>query len=286
MSPRPRILRVGLVTAAPEGLAAFYERGLGFARGAIGATDGARSLRLSLGAQEIELLAFAEPGRPYPPGIDGNDPRFQHLAVVVRDMRTAFARLSAESGWTPITRGEPQRLPERSGGVTAFKFRDPDGHPLELLEFPADRTPARWQAPRTAAPCLGIDHSAISVAATRRSIAFYAALGFSVVGQSLNHGSEQERLDGLTGAVAEVTALANPAAPPPHLELLGYRAPPARPAPRPGRNDIAATRLVIEIDDLPLARGLQGAAAERMGNGTLLVQDPDGHALWLRTAAN
>ena len=40
----------------------------------------------------------------------------------------------------PITVGGPIRLPCASGGARAFKFRDEDGHPLELLEFhPEDR---------------------------------------------------------------------------------------------------------------------------------------------------
>ncbi len=39
----------------------------------------------------------------------------------------------------------PERLPARSGGVSAFKFRDPDGHPLELLAFPPEAVPPIWR---------------------------------------------------------------------------------------------------------------------------------------------
>ncbi|MGB8684208.1 MAG: hypothetical protein WCD12_15080, partial [Candidatus Binatus sp.] len=60
--------------------------------------------------------------------------------------------------------------------VTALKFRDPEGHPLELIAFPPDDTPAKWQRSSTA-ECLGIDHSAISVAVTERSVKFYERLG-------------------------------------------------------------------------------------------------------------
>lgn len=45
------------------------------------------------------------------------------------------------------------RLPESSGGVTAFKFRDPDGHPLELLAFPDGKVPSRWGAQPDAELC-------------------------------------------------------------------------------------------------------------------------------------
>jgi hypothetical protein len=34
---------------------------------------------------------------------------------------------------------EPQRLPDwnkAAGGIKAFYFKDPDGHPLEILQFP------------------------------------------------------------------------------------------------------------------------------------------------------
>ena len=37
---------------------------------------------------------------------------------------------------------EPQRLPDwnaTAGGIKAFYFKDPDGHPLEILQFPAGK---------------------------------------------------------------------------------------------------------------------------------------------------
>jgi len=302
--PAWRIARVSLTTAAPEATAAFLRDALGFAQtgveerageafacatGLPGARAQVRLLRL--GGQEIELVAFAEKGRPYPPGSTSRDPWFQHMAIVVSDMRAAHARLVAQVGWTPISTSGPQRLPDGSGGVTAFKFRDPEGHPLELLEFPPHRTPPAWQGSRGADPCLGIDHSAIAVADTARSVTFYGALGFIVSGGSLNRGAEQERLDGLPGAEVEVSALQAGAGDVPHLELLCYRAPPAgRHAQAEVRdNDVAATRLILEaqpgtLPDRPTPGPDAPSSSEcfapaESGRHAVLVRDPDGHRL-------
>jgi catechol 2,3-dioxygenase-like lactoylglutathione lyase family enzyme len=302
-----RIARVSLTTAEPEATCAFFHEALGFEE--IGAEDragedfarlmglpGARAQvrLLRLGQQEVELVAFAEKGRPYPPDSRSSDLSFQHMAIVVSDMRAAHARLSVEPGWTAISRSGPQRLPESSGGVTAFKFRDPEGHPLELLEFPPARTPATWRRPHGADPCLGIDHSAIVVANTAASAAFYRQLGFAPTARSLNRGTEQEQLDGISGAEVEVTALRPAAAAaPPHLELLCYRPPSAgRPPPAGTRsNDVVTTRLVLDaglgipprrkpasIDACTLS---DGAAAAGDGREAVLLRDPDGHNLVL-----
>jgi catechol 2,3-dioxygenase-like lactoylglutathione lyase family enzyme len=303
-----RIGRISFTTADADRLGSFYRQafgfeametehrgGAGFARltGITGAQ--ARALPLRLGEQTIELLAFTPRGAPYPADIGCDDPRFQHIAIVVADMEAAYSRLCACGGWTAITRPGPQRLPAASGAVTAFKFRDPEGHPLELIAFPPDNVPPRWrQAPHRRGPCLGVDHSAIVVSGTAPSVAFYQqVLGFSVVGGSLNRGEEQEQLDAVPGAVVEVTALDPGAESSPHLELLCYRSPGSTrggPAALPA-NDIAATRLTLEVDDLgALEQRLATAHVRFISAGTvalpdnrpaLLVRDPDGHALLL-----
>jgi catechol 2,3-dioxygenase-like lactoylglutathione lyase family enzyme len=299
-----RIGRISFTTVDADRLGAFYRQafgfvametehhgGPGFARltGIEGAQ--ARALPLRLCEETIELLAFTQGGAPYPADIGCNDPRFQHIAIVVADMEAAYSRLCACGGWTAITRGAPQRLPASSGAVTAFKFRDPEGHPLELIAFPPDNVPPRWRdAPHRQGPCLGIDHSAIVVSATAPSVVFYQqVLGFSVAGGSLNCGEEQEQLDAVPGAVVEVTALDPGAENSPHLELLCYRSPAS---PRGARaalrsNDIAATRLTLEVDDLPaLEHSLAAARVRFISTGpdnrlALLIRDPDGHALLL-----
>jgi catechol 2,3-dioxygenase-like lactoylglutathione lyase family enzyme len=303
-----RVGRISFTTSDAERLGVFYRRAFGFepmeseyyggeAFSRLSGVEGARAraLPLRLGQETIELLAFTECGAPYPADIGSDDPRFQHIAIVVADMETAYLRLCACEGWTAITRPAPQHLPASSGAVTAFKFRDPEGHPLELLAFPPGNVPPRWRkASRRHGPCLGIDHSAIVVSDTARSVAFYQQiLGFSIAGGSLNRGREQEQLDAVPGAVVEVTALDPGTGNPPHLELLCYRSP-DRPRGAPAAlhsNDIAATRLMFEVDDVPgLERRLAGASVRftSAGVGALqdnrqawLIRDPDGHALLL-----
>jgi catechol 2,3-dioxygenase-like lactoylglutathione lyase family enzyme len=293
--PVTRIARIRVTAADVEELAAFYTEAFGFERRGVG-----QILTLALGREIVELEVAPAAGSPYPRGRSSNDPWFQHFAIVVSDMAAARARLGGCGGWTPITVPAPQRLPASSGGVMAFKFRDPEGHPLELLEFSAGEIPVAWRGARGSGPCLGIDHSAIVVADTSRSVDFYGHLGFSVTGRSLNRGPEQEHLDGLSGVVVEVTALAGDGvaplagggADPPHLELLRYRSPVSAQAlpgwPAPG--DIAATWLHIEVDDLAAtlsrlrADGVECLAPPSPSAPpceSATVRDPDGHLLRL-----
>jgi hypothetical protein len=93
--------------------------------------------------------------------------------------------------------------------------------------------------------------------------------------------------------VVAVTALNPGSDNPPHLELLCYRSPGLSPdAPVALRsNDIAATRLTLEVDDVPtLEHRLATARVRFISAGTVslpdnrpavLVRDPDGHALLL-----
>jgi catechol 2,3-dioxygenase-like lactoylglutathione lyase family enzyme len=185
-------------------------------------------------------------------------------------MALALAHLQSVTGWTPISNGGPQRLPQRSGGVTAFKFQDPDGHPLELLAFPERAVPPHWMDRSAFGIFLGIDHSAISVRDTAISMAFYQSLGFKVTAQTFNHGLEQADLDGVPGSQVEVTALC-PATSTPHLELLCYRSAVRPPRQTLSSNDVAATRIALAADGLK----------NDVDSVQQLVVDPDGHHLLL-----
>jgi catechol 2,3-dioxygenase-like lactoylglutathione lyase family enzyme len=283
-SRRPRlhaqgILRVSRVVSDLDRAEAFYRDGLGFraiARGpsdratlaALGFGDGdAREVVMRLGAQTIALVRPATLGRPYPPDSRSNDLWFQHIAIVVSDMDAAYANLAACAGWRAISEDGPQLLPPSDGAVRAFKFRDPDGHPLELIWFPPGQGRAVWHHGASAALFLGIDHSALSIASTWRSLAFYRALGMRVSDRTLNHGAAQARLDGLPRARVRVTGLRPASASGPGLELLGYR-PPGRPAGIVRPNDLATDWVTMMLSRPP-------------GDAPCAVRDPDGHLLLL-----
>jgi catechol 2,3-dioxygenase-like lactoylglutathione lyase family enzyme len=266
-----RLSRIRLVSADPEALAVFFTTALGFSRVTSTrplvdqrTTSGETRVSLRLGAQAVDLVGFARAGRPYPDAVPGWSPLFQHIALVVSDMAAAYARLVACPGWRPISTAGPERLPAASGGVTAFKFRDPEGHPLEFLAFPPGGIPEAWRRAGPD-PCLGIDHSALSVAETAASLAFYAGLGFSVASRSTNVGPAQARLDGVPDPHVTVTGLSPPGAPTPHVELLAYAGEFPRGGYVCGDHDIAATVLVFA--------GAEGAPRR--------LRDPDGHRLWL-----
>jgi catechol 2,3-dioxygenase-like lactoylglutathione lyase family enzyme len=158
-------------------------------------------------------------------------------------------------------------LPPSNGAVRAFKFRDPDGHPLELLWFPTGQGRAVWHGAGSGAPFLGIDHSALAVASTRHSVAFYRALGLRVSARSLNQGPAQARLDGLAAAQVRVTGLRPTSEDGPGLELLGYR---------PSGRSAGMTRLDdVTTDWITLA------ASPSPGPLPRAVRDPDGHRLVL-----
>jgi catechol 2,3-dioxygenase-like lactoylglutathione lyase family enzyme len=241
-----------------------------------------RTAVLRLGDERLELSDYLAPrGRPYPRGTRANDRWFQHVAIVVSDMDAAYARLR-EAGVEHASTG-PQTLPDSipaAAGIRAFYFRDPDGHFLELIQFPAGKGDARWQGRRDAL-FVGIDHTAIVVADTDRALAFYRdALGFAVAGASENSGVEQEHLNNVEHAHLRITALRAPRGP--GVELLEYLEPGSgRASRRPIRsNDVAYWQTHVVVDELP--RAGDGAEAVRLepGRGAVRVaHDPDGHAL-------
>jgi catechol 2,3-dioxygenase-like lactoylglutathione lyase family enzyme len=280
-----RLIRFGLTTQHIERLVGFFAQaldgreierdrrsGCAFEQ-LMGVDGGATCVTVALGDALIEILEFDLPGEPYVPHLSPFDNEFQHFGIVVDDMDAAFARLSGIKGWTAISTDGPQQLPAGSGAVKAFKFRDPDGHPMELLSFPKRQVPAHWRARSTGDLFLGIDHSAISCSNAARSVEFYQTLGLEVAAQSFNHGVEQERLDGIDEPQVDVIALA-PQTTTPHVEILCYRN--TRGArKRPIRcNNISATRLIFESDTESAPLGA--------GTSAMRILDPDGHHILIR----
>jgi catechol 2,3-dioxygenase-like lactoylglutathione lyase family enzyme len=196
----------------------------------------------------------------------GNETGFQHFAIVVADIDAAFARLTQHGGWRPISLAGPERLPEASGGAAAFKFRDPSGHPLELLQFPDHGIPALWRARFDASPDRmfhGLDHTALTGRDAEVSLSFYEQMGFVCSHRQINAGAEQRRLDGLADAPevkVEILSLSPGDGARPGIELLAYIEPPAM-ALSAADGSQAATAMVFSEVLLPPAR------------------DPDGHRL-------
>ena len=185
----------------------------------------------------------------------------------------------------PISIGGPQRLPAASGGVTAWKARDPDGHPVELIDFPGGPSAETWaEAPGL---FLGIDHSALTVTDLDAALAFFTgALGIRLAQRGLNVGPEQARLDGLPDPEVDVLALEPAGGGPPHLELLHYRRPGTdRPTPAPfGPADRATSRLILAVTDLTAAANAIRAARYpvRVAGDVAYTAGPDGHGLVLQ----
>jgi catechol 2,3-dioxygenase-like lactoylglutathione lyase family enzyme len=256
-----------------------------------------RVVRMRLGGEAIELTEYLTPrGRPVPADSRSHDRWFQHVAIIVSDMDRAYARLRRFRVQHAST--GPQLLPETipaAAGIRAFYFRDPDGHPLEILQFPPDKGDPKWR--RTGGRLfLGIDHTAIVVQDTRASLAFYRdVLGFRVAGESVNFGIEQERLNNVQGARLRITGLRAPAGP--GIEFLEYLNPQdGRPFPLDERaNDLVHWQTTVRVPD---ARG--AASVLRRGRFRLIspeavglpdtalgfrqgvrVRDPDGHVVQL-----
>jgi catechol 2,3-dioxygenase-like lactoylglutathione lyase family enzyme len=252
-----------------------------------------RVVRMRLGSEQIELTEYLAPrGRRIAEDSRSNDRWFQHVAIIVSDMGAAYARLRQHH--VEHASPEPQRLPDwnpNAGGIKAFYFKDPDGHPLEILEFPAGKGDPKWHVPSNRL-FLGIDHTAIVVNNTGTSLAFYRDLmGFHVAGESTNFGPEQERLNNVFGARLHITGLR--AAAGPGIEFLEYLTPRnGRPASGIQSNDMAHWETTVTTADgnqaferlrsapallvSPDVAVLQGDPRFRRA---ILVHDPDDHAV-------
>jgi catechol 2,3-dioxygenase-like lactoylglutathione lyase family enzyme len=306
--PVRAVASVGITVSDLDRLTGFYTGTLGFEK--VSETESAgdaverltgtfgvrrRTASLRIGDEIVELTQYLAPeARPIAADSRSNDRWFQHIAIVVADMDKAYAHLRAHN--VRHASSGPQTLPDwnpDAGGISAFYFKDPDGHVLEAIHFPPGKGDRKWQRPADTL-FLGIDHTAIVVADTERSLAFYrGVLGMRVAGASENYGTEQEHLNNVFGARLRITGLRAPQGP--GIELLEYLAPTdGRDYPGDARAcDLVSwtTNLVTPTaEDLTqrlreshvrwispgLVRGLDGAA--RL-SAAAEVRDPDGHLL-------
>ncbi len=258
----------------------------------------ARVVRMQLGEQQIEMTQFISPPdlRPIPVPSYSHDLWFQHFAIVVRDMEAAWAQLRRHHVRQISPR--PQTIPASNvpaAGIKAIKFRDPDGHNLELLWFPEGKGNPVWKRGGTDL-FLGIDHTAMTVRSTESSAKFYRdLLGMTVAGGTLNMGQTQQYLDSLPGARTRVTGLAAQTGPP-GLEFLEYELPTAgRPFPADSHpTDLWHWQTTLVVSDVEAAAATLKETAQLVSSGAVsvpdgslgfkkavLVRDPDGHAIQL-----
>src|SRR5438874_4633466 len=256
-----------------------------------------RIVRMQIGDEHIDLIEYLAPrGRPIPVDSRSNDLWFQHIAIVVRDMDQAFAKLRELK--VQFVSTAPQTLPTSipaAAGIKAFYFRDPDQHNLEIIYFPLGKGDPRWQE-KTDKLFLGIDHTAIGISNTDASLKFYRdLLGLRKAGESENFGTEQEHLNQVFGAHLQITGMRAKAGP--GIEFLEYL------TPRDGRsrpadvhaNDIVHWQTMIATDDVDLlAKKLRDAHGSFVSPGVVvmprdkagfskgaLLSDPDRHGVLL-----
>jgi catechol 2,3-dioxygenase-like lactoylglutathione lyase family enzyme len=256
-----------------------------------------RVAMLKLGDERITLTEHVGiKGRPIPADSQSNDHWFQHIAIVVRDMDKAYERLRQHKVKHVST--NPQTLPawnKGAAGIKAFYFRDPEDHVLEIIFFPPGKGDPKWQRagtkPESGLPLfLGIDHTAIVVSDTDKSLAFYRELlGLRVAGESENYGVEQEHLNQVFGARLHITGLR--AEHGPGIEFLEYITPPGgRPLPPSAKaSDLVFWNTHLVVDDVARMSAQlreRGAASISIPGSvrSQIVRDPDGHAMQLDPA--
>jgi catechol 2,3-dioxygenase-like lactoylglutathione lyase family enzyme len=254
-------------------------------------------VRMKLGEEFLELTEYLAPrGRPFPIDTRSNDRWFQHVAIIVSDMEKAYGVLRQHKVEHAST--GPQRLPEwnkNAGGIQAFYFRDPDGHYLEILQFPKGKGDPKWQR-SVGRLFLGIDHTAIVVRDTAESLEFYRdTLGLEVAGESENYDTEQEHLNNVFGARLRITAVRARSGP--GIEFLEYLSPgDGRPMPADEKaSDLIHWQTALAVQDASATASLMRARKFSFvspGVITLpekslgfeqgfLIRDPDGHVMEL-----
>lgn len=256
-----------------------------------------RIARMRLGEEFIDLTEYLTPrGRPIPVDSRSNDQWFQHIAIVVSDMDRAYQQLRAHK--VQHTSTGPQRIPDwnkAAAGIKAFYFKDPDGHNLELIYFPSGKGNPKWQQ-ANGRLFLGIDHTAIAVSDTARSLDFYRdVLDMKLAGESENYGTEQEHLNNVFASRVRISGLKAPSGF--GIEFLDYLTPrDGRPMPPDTRaNDLWHWQTAIRVaradaaaDKLKTARvrfvspGVTTIPDRALGIAKgFIVRDPDGHGLQL-----
>ncbi len=254
-------------------------------------------VRLRLGEEFFSCIEFIPPqSMSYSKESKSNDKWFQHMAIATSNMEKAHAKLM-EAGVESISE-KYQTIPSwnsAASGIKAFYFRSYNGHPLELIFFPLGKGDPKWQ--KTSGLLMGIDHTAICVTSTEKSLKFYQDfLGMEMVGSSLNYGIEQEKLSGVIGAKVQISALRFPNTSGIGVEFLEYL------QPLDGKSfceetdtaDLRGSFIVIEVENIsslheklkdfsirPLSRKIVEITTPFGFRKAFAILDPDGHRILL-----
>jgi catechol 2,3-dioxygenase-like lactoylglutathione lyase family enzyme len=150
--PVQPVKAVTLTVADAARAAEFYSRVLFFEKTSDLERQGPgaplRVVRMRLGDETIELVQDPAAG-----------PVAQPVAIVVNDMEQAYLWLR-RNRVTPTSPAPRADWNAETGEMRTVRFRDPDGHRLVLVQFPADKGAGRWRRPSDRV-FLGIDHGAV-----------------------------------------------------------------------------------------------------------------------------
>ncbi len=261
------------------------------------ATTELKTVLLQIGNEFVELQSFKGKNikpLPIPEDSKSNDLWFQHIAIVVPNMQKAFDAIHQKMAVYVST--APQTLPDylpAAAGISAFYFRDPDGHNLEVINFPKGKGNPKWQAD-TSVIFAGIDHTAIGISNTDAQYKFYKdILGMNIGGHSENYGTEQEHLNQVFGARLWITGMQAPKGF--GIEFLQYLAPPGGRKYRANSHvyDLWHWHTTVKVNDIDTVYKKCVAAKYKLVSKGLItfhntkvsytkafmVRDADGHAV-------
>jgi catechol 2,3-dioxygenase-like lactoylglutathione lyase family enzyme len=250
-----------------------------------------------LGDEQIELTDYlTSGGRSIPEDAKSNDLIFQHIAIVVSNIDKAYLQLR-KFNIEQVSTG-PQTLPKSNvaaAGVKAFYFHDPDMHNLELIYFPKGKGQPKWQKPEGKL-FLGIDHTAIGISNTDKSLIFYQKLlGVERKGDSWNMGIEQAHLNFVENASLHITGLRTEKGP--GIEFLQYLQPgPGKMYPADSKaDDIWHWQTTLIVDDAEklfsqlkvagynmISKQIVHLQSPKKHSKAFIVRDNDGHAILIK----
>ncbi|MCP9810060.1 VOC family protein [Cyanobium sp. HWJ4-Hawea] len=241
---------------------------------------------LKLGRELLEIRSSSDINSfRLPVDTNGNDLWFRHFAIVTSNIDDAFNRIRDHVIFTSTS---PQTLPSwnvKASGIKAFKFKTPEHHSIELIQFPPGKGKPEWQSKDKL--FLGIDHTAISVGNVESSRLFYEKIiGMNFLGSGTNYGVEQSSLDGLVNSKVEILSFGVDDGI--GLEFLHY----VEPADGRKNNNITGVNwyfrvVVCNLNEVAqkafdngvqwVSNGIQEIDAISDFRRGLVLRDPDGH---------